>query len=124
MRVLGIDDSHTVCDKCGKKDLKCTVVLDYDGDVVKYGRDCAGEALTGRKNAKATKNAELLARAVDYAERQFKAGKSFADVRGRLLASAWANAEQRGEKVRIYNDAGSAEIAAPDTSGRKGMSWL
>lgn len=44
--LLGIDDAVTVCDCCGKKNLKCTVALEtQDGEVVRYGRDCASKAM-------------------------------------------------------------------------------
>src|SRR5690606_5631667 len=51
-KVLGITDEITACDCCGKKNLKCTVAVETeDGEVVYYGRDCAGAAVTGRKTA-------------------------------------------------------------------------
>lgn len=44
--ILGIEDSVTVCDCCGKKNLKCTVAMETEGgDVVHYGRDCASKAM-------------------------------------------------------------------------------
>lgn len=44
--ILGIDDSVTVCDCCGKKNLKCTVAMtDESGETVHYGRDCASKAM-------------------------------------------------------------------------------
>jgi hypothetical protein len=43
---LGIDDTVTTCDCCGKRKLKCAVALEnQDGEVVHYGRDCASRAL-------------------------------------------------------------------------------
>ena len=54
-KVLGITDEVTTCDCCGKKNLKCTVALeDEAGEVVYYGRDCAGAAVYGRKTTKNT----------------------------------------------------------------------
>lgn len=52
-RLLGLDESVTSCDLCGKKDLKCTMALeeiDAEGNVlsdepVYYGRDCGAFAL-------------------------------------------------------------------------------
>ena len=55
--LLGIDDEQTVCDLCGKADLKCTMALsrlDADGNevgVVRYGRDCGARALGWRVSA-------------------------------------------------------------------------
>ena len=52
-KVLGVDDSVSVCDCCGKSNLKKTVVLENDGgEILHYGSDCAGAALLGRKNRK------------------------------------------------------------------------
>ena len=45
VKFLGCNDEQTVCDLCGRDDLKKTVVLDIDGDVVRYGSDCAARAL-------------------------------------------------------------------------------
>lgn len=42
-RALGIDDSISTCDCCGKTGLKFTVAMQLDsGDVVHYGSTCAG----------------------------------------------------------------------------------
>lgn len=63
--LLGIDDEVTVCELCGKADLKCTMVLaqhDADGNTVaevRYGRDCGARALGWRVSAD---RAERLAR--------------------------------------------------------------
>lgn len=63
--LLGIDDEVTVCELCGKQDLKATMVLaalDADGDevaVVRYGRDCGARALGWKVSAD---RAEKLAR--------------------------------------------------------------
>lgn len=51
-RYIGITDETTVCEECGKPELKATVVLavlDADGnteDVVRYGSSCAAKALS------------------------------------------------------------------------------
>lgn len=64
-KLLGITDSVTSCDCCGRTNLKCTIELENEsGDVVFYGRDCAGAALYGRKNGKNTKIAEERARMI------------------------------------------------------------
>ena len=68
---LGIDDEVVVCEKCGKADLRCTVVLgviDADGNIgseVRYGRDCALRALGRRVTPAATKKIEQEARAFE-----------------------------------------------------------
>lgn len=51
--LLGVTDEVTVCDCCGKRNLKVTVALETEGgDILHYGRDCAGAALYGRKSRK------------------------------------------------------------------------
>lgn len=63
--LLGIDDEVDVCELCGKRDLKATMVLsalDADGDevaVVRYGRDCGARALGWKVSAD---RAEKIAR--------------------------------------------------------------
>ena len=47
-RILGISDDVTVCECCGKSNLKRTVVLDLDGAIVHYGCDCARKAFRSR----------------------------------------------------------------------------
>lgn len=39
--ILGIDDSVNTCDCCGKTNLKSTVIVDIDGDILHYGSVCA-----------------------------------------------------------------------------------
>jgi hypothetical protein len=73
-RFLEIAEDVTVCDLCGKSDLKCTMVLqelDHEGNevgpVVYYGRDCGARALGWRLSAD---RAEKLVRGtarMDYA---------------------------------------------------------
>jgi len=45
-QILGINDDVTTCECCGRTDLKCTVVLDFDGEITHYGRQCAANALS------------------------------------------------------------------------------
>lgn len=63
-KALGVTDEVTVCDCCGKKNLKVTVCLEdtENGGEVYYGRDCAGMALYGRKNRKNAERAEYEAK--------------------------------------------------------------
>lgn len=43
-RILGINDEQTVCDCCGKKNLKRTVIIDKgEGEIVRYGTTCASK---------------------------------------------------------------------------------
>ena len=64
-RFVGITDETTVCEHCGKDDLRSTVVLallDSDDNVteyVRFGSTCAARALgNGATGAKVRKNAE------------------------------------------------------------------
>lgn len=50
VKILGINDESDRCDHCGKTNLKRTIILDIDGEIVRYGVDCASRAL----NRKAT----------------------------------------------------------------------
>lgn len=64
-KILGITDEITACDCCGRTNLRCTVALERaDGEIVHYGRDCAGAAVMGRKNARNTTIVERRARAL------------------------------------------------------------
>lgn len=54
-KALGIDDSVTTCDCCGKSNLKSTVVIELDsGEIVHYGSVCAGRN-TGKANKQINK---------------------------------------------------------------------
>ncbi len=70
MKILGINDDVTVCECCGKKNLKKTVVLDRDGEVLHYGTDCAAAALHGSKGSKNRAKVDLEAQAVAWALRR------------------------------------------------------
>lgn len=75
-KVLGLTDSVTDCDCCGKRGLKCTVALESEhSGVVYYGRDCAGMALYGRKSAANTRRVESVAREADYAREATRRNK-------------------------------------------------
>ncbi len=69
--LLGVDDEVVVCEKCGKSDLKCTVVLgvlDADGNIdheVRFGRDCAAKALRKPRTVTAAKM-EKIARGAEF----------------------------------------------------------
>lgn len=64
-KIMGITDSVTSCDCCGRTNLKCTVELENEaGEIVHYGRDCAGAAVHGGKNRKNTEAVEFRARVV------------------------------------------------------------
>lgn len=61
IKLLGITDERTNCEKCGKSNLKKTIALDIDGAVVYYGSDCAAKLLYGEKSKKFKDKVELRA---------------------------------------------------------------
>lgn len=71
-KILGTDDSVNACDCCGKSNLKSTVVVDVDGEILHYGSICAtghtGMTASGVKRAVAAAYAAKL----DAAMREFK----------------------------------------------------
>jgi hypothetical protein len=60
-RYIGTTDEQTQCDKCGRAELRSTVIvaeLDQDGNVAEvlhYGSTCAARALSARYGVKVTK---------------------------------------------------------------------
>ncbi len=98
MRIVGHTDEITVCDCCGKKNLKSTVALERaDGDIVFYGSDCAGAAVTGRKTRKNGELALIKARRMQHISPIFEAINS-------ALAS--------GATITAARDAGRAAAAS------------
>ncbi len=77
-----MDDEVTTCEHCGKRNLKCTVVmsaLDADGNEVsevRFGRDCAANAMGKRwRSGRAGKmEQEARATALDLLMKQRKIG--------------------------------------------------
>ena len=67
-KILGIDDEQTVCDCCGRKGLKRTVILErYENgentcDVIRVGVDCA--AILSAKSGKALSAATIKREAI------------------------------------------------------------
>jgi hypothetical protein len=91
MRFLGTDDSVTVCDCCGKIDLKSTVAIETAaGNVVHYGVVCAARALkTSAKIVKSeTKIADDAKRAAAEAARRAAYEKHDAEWQAFLDARA------------------------------------
>lgn len=64
MMILGITDEQTVCDMCGRVELKSTVIIGEDGvEVGRYGSTCASKMLGGRKGVlKSARNIEEVRR--------------------------------------------------------------
>lgn len=51
MKIIGLSDTFTTCDCCGRKNLKKTIVLDSEGAILYYGTSCASVALYGYKDS-------------------------------------------------------------------------
>lgn len=51
-KIIGITDETTVCETCGKTNLKKVVVLENldTGEIVRYGTDCAAKAMGTKKS--------------------------------------------------------------------------
>ena len=69
IKTLGTSNEVTTCECCGKAGLALTVVLEINGAVTHYGRDCAGAAINGKKSAAFTNGVFARARAVDFVNR-------------------------------------------------------
>lgn len=83
--ILGVDDEVTVCERCGKRNLKRTVALeqaDDDGNtaVVRFGSDCAARALKGREKVTRSEANEVERRALRAMESKIEA-----ELRGRSV---------------------------------------
>ena len=73
--VRGISDC-TVCDNCGKTNLKMTVTLESEcGELVRFGSDCAAKSL---RQDYAGKRYPISREAAISAGRAAKRGESFA----------------------------------------------
>lgn len=80
VKFLGINDEQTVCDCCGKTNLKKTVVMDVDGAVVRYGVNCAARTL--KQTGKAI---ERTAGAAEYENKLTAAGYT----REQIINAVW-----------------------------------
>lgn len=81
IKVLGKTDETTDCEKCGKRNLKLTVVLDIEGEIVRYGSDCADRAINGGKgSASGAKRVAKQAAALDTARELLDSGTAIKDA--------------------------------------------
>jgi hypothetical protein len=90
-KMIGITDETTVCECCGKTNLKKVVVLENinTGEIVRYGVDCAAKA-QGTKTAKKEINCEFELRAKIN-------GWVVKGVNGDVIAKALSNLGYGGE---------------------------
>jgi len=101
IKTLGTSNEQTTCCCCGKSGLALTVVLEINGEVTYFGRDCAGAALTGKKSGTSAKIASGRAAAVDFVNRNL--GKATLE---KVLAVAY---NRFGYSVSL--DGGKAVVA-------------
>lgn len=78
-KVIGITDETSVCECCGKSNLKKVVVLENinTGEIVRYGVDCAAKA-RGTKTAK--KEIEFEVETRTMVARWFSKGMSVENI--------------------------------------------
>ena len=85
-RAVGIDDSVTTCDCCGKSGLKFTVVMQMEtGDIAHYGQVCASRN-TGK--TRPVINAEIKAeydRRRQAAAAELKASQEYVALTAKLM---------------------------------------
>jgi hypothetical protein len=110
-KVLGITDTNTTCDCCGRRGLKRTVALDRldadentTGDVVYFGTDCAAKAITPTTNLTHRKNAELIAtlgRAMEYAKKWLRSTERHTAA---VIAQGLWNSHKSFARVEIVGE--------------------
>lgn len=64
LRLVGITDEQTVCDACGRVELRCTMILaDADGiEAGRYGTTCGSRLLGVKYTAQQARNIEAVRR--------------------------------------------------------------
>lgn len=77
-RALGLDDSVTTCDCCGRSDLKFTVTIELEGgEIAHYGQVCARRN-TGRTQAQLNNDIkEELTRRVEAARKEYTSTEEY-----------------------------------------------
>lgn len=109
IKILGVTDEITVCDCCGKKNLKKTIGLELtDGTTVHYGSECAA-TLLGKKSRKGADSVARLAGAVSFVNVK-KNEWTVDQMHDRLAARAWANVMAKGGRILVWNDDGQVFI--------------
>lgn len=93
-KILGITDDTTVCEHCGKKNLKRVVVLENitTGEIVRMGTDCAARAMKTKKS-----NVDIEFDLIAMIQRWLKAGHSIEIVRKGLSNRGYGNDIRNGK---------------------------
>lgn len=114
-KILGTDDAVNTCDCCGKTNLKSTVIVEVDGDVLHYGAVCATRhtKLTARE-IKAAIQSELDGR-VMAAQKAYKATPEYAAERA-IMARANTFKIKPGVEFMTYV---RAEVSAAAAKARE-----
>lgn len=108
VKVYGNEES-SICECCGKKNLKSTVVLGFeDGSIKRYGSTCAAKAITGKSGKAANKYADNMASyalAISKAQ-AWNSAQTLSAVANHINVKGWANAWalEGALKIRSYND--------------------
>ena len=102
-KVLGISDEVTVCECCGRTNLKKTVVLSNGDGEVRYGTECAARAMKIKKGdvEKAVRSAEKSkAEEIEKARR----AEAFAveQAYGEWLARTYGDRSSNLQRWRAY----------------------
>lgn len=105
-RAIGLDESVTVCDCCGRSDLKFTVAIELEGgEIAHYGQVCAGRN-TGRTKSQINNDIKAeLTRRVEVARKEYR---STVEYRALLQKMAernrfpWSHPRRCGREANAY----------------------
>lgn len=126
MKIVGHTDEITVCDCCGKKNLKATVALERaDGEVVFYGSDCAGAAVSGRKTRNNGELALIKARRMQHLAPIFEAINSALKAGATLIEARDAGRAAADKVSPIFRNVheGAAAVNGFDSWGCINVHW-
>lgn len=71
IKILGTDDSVNSCECCGKSNLKYTVIVEVNNEIMHYGSTCATRH-TGMKSSQIKKEVESIQKStIEAAQRKF-----------------------------------------------------
>ncbi|MDY0215236.1 MAG: hypothetical protein RBS24_06985 [Bacilli bacterium] len=103
-KVLGTTEDKTVCECCGKQNLKKTVALENEAGEIKYmGVDCASKAMIGKKNKTQADFIWKTAQAIEFAKKNI-ARLGAKECRNRILVFGIACTDNGKDSILFYND--------------------
>jgi hypothetical protein len=116
MKILGISDEVTVCELCGKSNLKRTVEIELDnGAVVHYGCDCAAKMLAKTVKGFKVGNANSIANILAYVQKWSKVYDLKIVSKG-LMNNFGCCSEVRNGVLRMWTDAGVIELSKAEAN--------